>query len=332
VLLDDVSEMPLALQSKLLTFLETRSFRRLAGSRILKSEAAVIACSRRDLRELAESKRFRSDLHIRLGMFSLAVPPLRERREDVLELARQEMARLNGRYGADKELDPEALRAILGHPFPGNVRELLDCLHQAVLLSDRPQIGEFVARILESSRPGQPVGGPAATLSEDRLSENLNESERLSLMKAIATCRNTREMAERLGISQAGVSRKLKKHGLPLPKYRSTLLSPAPGTPDTMSATPVPRPAMPVTEERMPVPEEGAPVPKPTTPVHVAETPVPKPTTPVHVAETPVPKPTTPVHVAETPVPKPMTPVPEGRMPVPRHADEGGDAAGQPKD
>ncbi|MDR1038899.1 MAG: sigma 54-interacting transcriptional regulator [Deltaproteobacteria bacterium] len=225
VFLDGISDMPLPLQSKLLTFLETRSFRRIAGSRIIKGECAIIAASSRNLRELSDMKLFRSDLHLRLGIFSLALPPLRERREDAVELARLELDRLNAQYGIRKTLDPDALNAIMVHDFPGNVRELLDCLHQAVLLSEGPRIGGCLASLLESSRnKPETLDLLLAGHGDVKLSENLQESEKLSLLKAIATCRNTREMAIRLGISQAGVSRKLKKHGLPLPKNRSELL------------------------------------------------------------------------------------------------------------
>ncbi|MDR1314669.1 MAG: sigma 54-interacting transcriptional regulator, partial [Deltaproteobacteria bacterium] len=229
VFLDGISEMPGPLQAKLMTFLDTRSFRRVAGSRIIKSDCVIVAATCRDLRELSESKLFRTDLHLRLGIFSLALPPLRERREDILELARQEIARLNERYCVRKELDGVAMEALLAHDFPGNVRELLDCIHQAVLLSDKPQIGEFVAKLLECSRKAPKPLDRAPSAEEAKLSASLNESERLSLLKAIATCRNTREMASLLGISQAGVSRKLKKHGLPLPKDRAKLLQPGNG-------------------------------------------------------------------------------------------------------
>ncbi|MDR1037431.1 MAG: sigma 54-interacting transcriptional regulator [Deltaproteobacteria bacterium] len=224
VFLDEISEMPSAVQTKLLTFLDTRSFRRVAGTRIVKSDCAIVAATSKDLRPLVDARHFKSELFIRLGVFSLAIPPLRERRKDIMELALQELARLNERYGVSKELGPEALDVLLTHEFPGNVRELLDSLHQAVLISNSAQIGTFLARILESSRKPPPSQDPDSGTPEANLAEKLHESERMSLLKAIATCRNTREMAQSLGISQAGVSRKLKKHGLPLPKNREVLL------------------------------------------------------------------------------------------------------------
>ncbi|MDR2611923.1 MAG: sigma 54-interacting transcriptional regulator [Deltaproteobacteria bacterium] len=247
VFIDEIGEMPLPLQSKLLTFLDTRSFRRMAGRSIIRSEAAVITASGRDLRDLMERKLFRSDLYFRLSSFSIALPPLRERREDIPELARRELGRLNERYGLAMELDPEAIEALLSHPFHGNVRELMECLHQAALLSDRPQIGPFLNRLLRASRqillaPEDPFAAPGAGaadgLTEAQLAENLHETERMILLKALATCNNTREMAEAMGISQSGVSRKLKKHGLPLPKHRSLLFQRAAGAP---SAAQTPR-------------------------------------------------------------------------------------------
>jgi DNA-binding NtrC family response regulator len=205
--------------------METRSFRHITGSRIIKGECAIIAANSRNLRELSDMKLFRSDLHLRLGIFSLALPPYRERREDTVDLVRLEPDWLNTQYGIMKTLDPDWLHAINVHDFPGNMRELLDCFHQAVLLSEGPRIGECLASLLESSRnKPETVDLLLAGHGDVKLSENLKESEKLSFLKAIVTCRNTREMAIRLGISQAGVSRKLKKHGLPLPKNRSELL------------------------------------------------------------------------------------------------------------
>ncbi|MDR3153929.1 MAG: sigma 54-interacting transcriptional regulator [Deltaproteobacteria bacterium] len=224
VYLDEIGEMPLAIQDKLLSFLDTWSFNRVAGRSPVQSGAAVIASSSKDLRDLMARKLFRSDLYFRLNVFSLGLPPLRERREDVAELARRELARVSEHYGVKKELDPAALEVLMTYPFPGNVRELLNSISQAVLLSEGPRIGEYLARLLT---PAAPVSAAAASREGRRkadLAASLHDAEKISLLKALATCRNTREMAETLGISQAGVSRKLKKHGLPLPKNRSELL------------------------------------------------------------------------------------------------------------
>jgi PAS domain S-box-containing protein len=229
--LDEIGEMPPALQAKLLTFLDNHEFRRLGGRQTITAACAVIAATNQDLEHLAARKKFRPDLYYRLSLFRLHIPPLRERPEDLLELARREVKKLGARYGLTRELDPQALEALRRHSFPGNVRELLSCLHQAVLLSDGPALGPFLRQALagrgrplpapagEAALPAPAAGGKAGAPAE-RLGDRLEETERAGLLAALAQCRTTREMAARLGISQAGVSRKLRKYGLAPPGAR----------------------------------------------------------------------------------------------------------------
>ena len=235
VFLDEIGEMPLTIQAKLLTFLDNHEFRRVGGSKNISSKCSIIAATNRDLESLVAQKTFREDLYFRLGVFCLHLPPLRERPEDVLEMARRKLAELNHRYGKAMLLDPMALAILRDYDFPGNVRELFNCLHQSVILSPSPNIGAFLKEYLgaKSGRlpsspsrarpelapelPAQPLGG------DEDLTGNLDATERAILQNALATCRSTREMAIRLGISQAGVSRKLRKHNLPPPGRRPML-------------------------------------------------------------------------------------------------------------
>lgn len=244
--LDEIGEMPLTIQAKLLTFLDNHEFRRVGGSKPISSPCSVIAATNRNLEDLVEQKLFRQDLYYRLGVFCLALPPLRERPEDSLELANRELHRLNAKYKSDKTLDPLAIEIIRSHDFPGNVRELLNCVHQSVLLSSGREIGPFLKSFLESRRrsaprsesqpfaPRQgaqpkeaaPLGGSAlppgspASKPERVWPDGLVDRERDLLIEALTFCQNTREMAAFLGISQASVSRKLKKHNLTPPGKR----------------------------------------------------------------------------------------------------------------
>jgi PAS domain S-box-containing protein len=127
IYLDEIGGMPPGVQAKLLSFLDTRSYTRMNGRQALTSDATIIASTTQDLRLLTEQKLFRSDLYIRLSVFCLPIPPLRDRRDDLMELSRREIARLNQKYDHQNVLDPHALEALLSHPFPGNVRELLNC-------------------------------------------------------------------------------------------------------------------------------------------------------------------------------------------------------------
>jgi PAS domain S-box-containing protein len=218
IFLDEIGEMPPPLQTKLLTFLDTRSFRRISGHRILSSEVTLIASTNQNLRTLIEKKLFRSDLYFRLSVFTLNVPPLRDRKEDILELAHRELTKLNSLHNDKKELDPRAIELLTHYPFPGNVRELINTLQQAYLLADKPQLGEFLAHILDPPKSSPLENIDADFYKSHHLQEYMAKIERQTLLKALSVSRNTRDMATLLGISQAGVCRKLKKFGLPLPK------------------------------------------------------------------------------------------------------------------
>ena len=225
--LDEIGEMSLPLQSKLLTFLDNREFRRVAGHKTITASCNIIAATNQNLERLVAEGRFRQDLYYRLNVFSLHIPPLRERPEDLLELARREMDKLCQQYGQKRELDPMAVEILRKHSFPGNVRELLNSINQAVLLSDSPQLGTFLAKTLIAGEHSGGSGFPAATrplaaetAKTDKVSlrNSLAETEMANLNEALKKCATTREMADFLGISQAGVSRKLKKYGLKPPR------------------------------------------------------------------------------------------------------------------
>lgn len=227
--LDEIGEMSLPLQSKLLTFLDNREFRRLAGHKTITASCNIIAATNQNLERLVAEGRFRQDLYYRLNVFSLYIPPLRERPEDMLELARREVEKLCQRYGQKRELDSRALEVLRKHSFPGNVRELLNSISQAVLLSDSPQLGSFLAKTLIAGQHygdvnPLPASGPKAAekakVDNVPLKSSLAETEMANLSEALKRCGTTREMADFLGISQAGVSRKLKKYGLKPPRTR----------------------------------------------------------------------------------------------------------------
>jgi DNA-binding NtrC family response regulator len=138
IFLDEVGELPLDLQPKLLRVLETRCFRRVGGSKELRVDIRVLAASKRNLRLEVERGKFREDLFFRLSVVSLDLPALRERRDDIPAVARQLLARLDdgpARGLPALRLSGETLEALAGHDWPGNVRELRNVLERAVYLS-----------------------------------------------------------------------------------------------------------------------------------------------------------------------------------------------------
>ncbi len=133
--LDEVGELPLALQAKLLTFLDQGSFRRLGGSSPHQSSARVVAATNRNLAEEVEAGRFREDLFFRLSVFKIEVPPLRARREDLVELANVLVSELAAELGRRSvALSETGIARLMRYPFPGNVRELRNVLERALVL------------------------------------------------------------------------------------------------------------------------------------------------------------------------------------------------------
>jgi two-component system, NtrC family, response regulator AtoC len=142
ILLDEIGEMPLHLQVKLLRVLEDRSIRRVGSERPVEVDVRVMAATNRDLKRDVEENRFRADLYYRLAVVTLEVPPLRERRDDIPELARKFLDKIRRQLGKPvTHILPEAMEALVRHDWPGNVRELINVIERAVLLAPGSEIG-----------------------------------------------------------------------------------------------------------------------------------------------------------------------------------------------
>lgn len=159
LLLDEISEMKLELQAKLLRVLQEREFERIGGSAPVRVDVRVIATTNRNLAEEAAAKRFRHDLYYRLSVFPLILPPLRDRLEDLEALAVAFATRMAAELNKPFErVAPEALRLLRGHSWPGNVRELQHAVERAVILSNGPVLGP------ECFEDLRPLKQPAAAL------------------------------------------------------------------------------------------------------------------------------------------------------------------------
>jgi len=141
VLLDEISELPLGVQAKLLRFVQERQLLPVGGSRPVKIDVRILAATNRDLAAEVQAGRFREDLYHRLNVFALVVPPLRRRQDDIVYLGRYFLNRYARLYGKPaRALDVDAEQALLHYPWPGNVRELQHCLMRAVILCDGPVV------------------------------------------------------------------------------------------------------------------------------------------------------------------------------------------------
>jgi two-component system response regulator AtoC len=186
--LDEIGELPLALQAKLLTFLDSGRFRRLGGTAEQASTARIIAATNRDLQGEIQKGRFREDLWFRLSVFRIDVPPLRGRREDVVPLAEAMLEDLRGELGKRAvSLGESARQRLLTYPFPGNVRELRNVLERALVLEAGP---ELQLEVLDQAPPSREPGSPNG--HEFRLAGELVPSEEVEK-------RYARYVLERLG-------------------------------------------------------------------------------------------------------------------------------------
>jgi len=205
--LDEIANVPLNLQAKLLRVLETGEMERVGSSRTVRVNARVLSATNAEVSAEVAAGRFREDLLYRLNTIEIHVPPLRERKEDIPLLAMHFLTRYAGRYGKPvKNFDSAALQALLEHSWPGNVRELDHTVERAVLLAQE-----------ESVRASQ-LGLRAASASgaSPRLEElSLEEVERVLIQKALARFSgNVSQAATALGLSRSGLYRRLQKYGL----------------------------------------------------------------------------------------------------------------------
>jgi two-component system response regulator HydG len=216
--LDEVGELSPAVQAKLLRVLQEREFQRVGGTTTLRSDVRLIAATNKDLSREVGAGRFRDDLFYRLNVFTIHLPALRERGDDVLLLADHFVSTLGARMAkADVGLSRDARDALLTHTWPGNIRELQNAVERALIVSDgglltTAQLG-IGARPSPPPVPDRPVlpppeGGPAS-------SEPLAEVEKRLVLDALKEAKgNKSKAAEILGISRSQMYTRLKRHGI----------------------------------------------------------------------------------------------------------------------
>jgi two-component system response regulator AtoC len=199
IYLDEIGELPLALQAKLLHVLQDFRFSRIGGNGIVQVNARVIAATNRDLEAAMNRGEFREDLYYRLNVVEIRVPPLRERREEIPILATWFLAKFNAQYGRQKELRPETLARLREYSWSGNVRELENIIRRLVVLSDGEQAIE--ALVAHSRTRSVDMVHPIITES---LREIARRGAREAERKALA------EVLERVNWNRAEASRILK--------------------------------------------------------------------------------------------------------------------------
>ncbi len=214
LLLDEIGELPQSAQVKLLRFLQEQEFFRLGSTRPIRVNTRILAATHRDLERLVREGRFREDLYYRLNVIRLHLPPLRERREDILPLAHLFLEGFRRKYGKPLEgFTEDAVAFLLSYAFPGNIRELQNMVERAVILAQPP-------RIHRADLTGEPAPSPE-TPSPVHLDERLREVERALILEALRRFNGVQTRAAAwLGLSERALRYRMERLGLENP-YRS---------------------------------------------------------------------------------------------------------------
>ena len=213
--LDEIGDMPINLQTKLLKYLDDKEFRRLGGTKPIKAECATVSATNRNLSTHVKNKLFREDLFYRLNSFTLEIPSLSERSDDIPGLVKFYLEKYNRKYDRKRQVSPQMLENFKSYSFPGNTRELKHIVENAVALGDDLLIDDFIntttsMRAISSKSPQPPPPAPDAM----DFNAAIQDYEKQLFTYSKKHCNTTREIAKFLNISQATVVRKLKRYSL----------------------------------------------------------------------------------------------------------------------
>ena len=211
IFLDEIGEIPLHIQVKLLRVLENRAFERIGGSETIITDARVVAATNRDLKKMVEEGTVREDLFYRLDVVSLEIPPLRERKEDIPLLVKHYLDVFNKENGKDIGITETAMASLCAYAWPGNIRELRNCVERMVVLCRGKMID--LENVPVDIREGVTPGIAKTVLSQP--SCDLECNEKMLIERALNECKGNRtKAAEKLGISRRTLHRKLHTYNL----------------------------------------------------------------------------------------------------------------------
>ncbi|MBS3983145.1 MAG: sigma 54-interacting transcriptional regulator, partial [Dethiobacter sp.] len=211
ILLDEVSEIPLNLQVKLLRVIQEQEVMRVGSTKPMKLDVRIIAATNRDLEERVRLGEFREDLFYRLNVIPIIVPPLRERKEDIPPLIEHFLRKFNAKYRLNKEIPHAVIDRLVTYHWPGNVRELQNIVERLVVLSREDEVG-LEALPLQLNAACEEVRQLHADVSEEMpLKEALFELEKKLVLRALQKYGTTRKAADALGVDQSTVVRKVQR-------------------------------------------------------------------------------------------------------------------------
>jgi DNA-binding NtrC family response regulator len=212
LLLDEIGDLPLDVQPRLLRFLEQKTFQPLGGNSTVTVEARIICATNRDLGEMVRSGAFREDLYYRINAITIKIPPLRERREDILPLTNHFIDKYNRETGKSvRRASPEVLDAFMAYNWPGNVRELRNIIERAVVLSNDSnlEVEDIPAELFEAEHSAETASLP------DTKGARLQETEMALIQRALERNRwNVTTAARDLGITRNTLRYRMNKYGI----------------------------------------------------------------------------------------------------------------------
>jgi len=207
--LDEISELPLQMQVKILKAIQEKKFTRVGGTETLTSNFRLITATNKDLKSMVKAGTFREDLFYRLNVIPIEIPPLRERKQDIIMLVNLFWERLNAKYGTNRKIDLDAYEVLADYDWPGNVRDLENCIERIMVTVDKD-----IIRVCDL--PSQLLIKPKKKVEIKEilpLKKAMEETEKDLILKAYKEFNNTYKAAEALGVSQSTVVRKLRKYG-----------------------------------------------------------------------------------------------------------------------
>jgi two-component system response regulator AtoC len=213
LLLDEITEIPLALQAKLLRVVQEQEFERVGGSKLIRVDVRLISTSNRDMREAIDEKIFREDLYYRLNVIPIYLPPLRDRQDDILPLAQHFLERFAMENHKNlRTLSQEAAKKLLAYHWPGNIRELANIMERAVVMETREEV-QAGSIYLEAPQALMALSGSGLTGSQLPVGMTLAELEQRLILETLTAKDNNRtHTAEALGISIRTLRNKLNEY------------------------------------------------------------------------------------------------------------------------
>jgi Nif-specific regulatory protein len=217
IFLDEVGDLSPATQIKLLRVLQEKEFERVGGITTLKTDVRIIAATNRNLEKLVEGKKFREDLYYRLNVFPIYMPPLRERKTDILLLADYFVEKYSkANHKNTRRISTPAIDMVMSYHWPGNVRELENCIERAVILTNDDVIhGHHLPPTLQTAEA-------TGTISGSNFQETLNNLERELILDALKSSRgNQTKAAQMLGLTERLMGLRVKKYKIDTKRFRT---------------------------------------------------------------------------------------------------------------